>query len=33
MTLELIDIIFIVIAPFVMAFIAYDARADRAENV
>lgn len=31
MALELIDIIFIVIAPFVMAFIAADAAADRAE--
>lgn len=31
MALELIDIIFIVIAPFAMAYIAYDAAADRSE--
>ena len=31
MALELIDIIFIVIAPFIMAYLATDAAADRAE--
>lgn len=31
MALELIDIIFLVIAPFAMAFIAYDAYSDRSE--